>query len=90
MSCIAGLGGDVPSIVRIASDAAASGRPIVAIDGCALACVRQTLARHGIAPSRHVELWRMGVRKRQHEDFDAAEAAELLAHCRDVVAERCD
>jgi uncharacterized metal-binding protein len=90
MSCIAGLGGDVAGIVRIATDAVAAGRPIVAIDGCALACVRQSLARHGIAPSRHVELWRMGVRKRQHEDFDAAEAAALLAHCRDMVAEMCD
>jgi uncharacterized metal-binding protein len=33
MSCVAGLGGDVPSIMRKATDAAAAGRPIVAIDG---------------------------------------------------------
>jgi uncharacterized metal-binding protein len=90
MSCVAGLGGDVPSIMRKATDAAAAGRPIVAIDGCALACVKKSLARHGVAPTHHVELWRMGVRKHQHEDFNAAEAAEMLARCRAVVAEMCD
>ena len=82
MSCIAGLGGDVPSLVRLAADAATAGRPIVAIDGCALACAQRTLARHGIAASLHVELWRLGVRKRQHEDATPAEAARALAQCR--------
>ena len=33
MSCIAGVGGDVPSLVKTAT----SGRAIVALDGCALA-----------------------------------------------------
>lgn len=42
MSCIAGLGGDVRSLVRVAHEARASGRGILAIDGCALACVRST------------------------------------------------
>ena len=86
MSCIAGLGGDVPSLLRNAHDAVAAQRPIVAIDGCVLACANKTLARHGIAASRHVELWRLGVRKRQHEDFSADEAATALSLCRDVAA----
>jgi uncharacterized metal-binding protein len=87
MSCIAGLGGDVKSVVRKAHEAVDGGRPIVAIDGCVLACVKNTLARHGIAPSRHVELWRLGVRKHPHADFDPAQATELLAQCRAIVAE---
>jgi len=85
MSCVAGLGGDVPGILRKATDAVAAGRPIVAVDGCALACVRRTLGRHGITPTRHLELWRMGVLKRQHEDFAAADAADILARCRELV-----
>lgn len=32
MSCIAGVGGDVPSLVRTAT----SGRPVIALDGCVL------------------------------------------------------
>lgn len=87
MSCIAGLGGDVPSLLRKAHDAVKAQRAIVAIDGCVLACAKKTLQRHGVAASRHVELWRLGVRKRLHEDFSADEAAAALAHCREVAAE---
>ena len=86
MSCIAGLGGDVPSLLRKAHDAVAAQRPIVAIDGCVLACAKKTLARHGIAASRHVELWRLGVRKRLHEDFSADEAARAFTLCRQLGA----
>ena len=74
MSCIAGVGGDVASLVKTAR----SGRPIVALDGCALVCVHSTLARHGITPMRHYQLQQYGVRKRQHEDFDPAQAREVL------------
>ena len=74
MSCIAGVGGDVASLVKTAR----SGRPIVALDGCALVCVQSSLARHGITPVRHYQLQQYGVRKRQHEDFDPAQALEVL------------
>ena len=75
MSCIAGVGGDVPSLVRLAR----SGRAIIALDGCPLACVRNTLARHDIEPARHYQLQQHGVKKRLHEDFDTAQAARVLA-----------
>ncbi len=74
MSCIAGVGGDVPSLVKTAR----SGRPIVALDGCPLVCVKSSLARHGIAPDQHHQLHAYGVRKRQHEDFDPAQAQQVL------------
>ena len=75
MSCIAGVGGDVPHLMKTAR----SGRPIIALDGCPLACVKSTLARHGIAPARHYQLQQYGVKKRTHEDFDPRQAAEVLA-----------
>ena len=75
MSCIAGVGGDVPKLVRVAT----SGRPVIAIDGCALACVRQCLARHGVTATRHHLLSDHGVRKRYKADFDSAEAESVLA-----------
>lgn len=87
MSCIAGVGGDVPSLVRVAVQAAQRGRPILAIDGCALVCVKRSLERHGVAPSRHLPLWQLGVRKRQHEDFEPEQARQLLAECHGIVAE---
>lgn len=74
MSCIAGIGGDVPSLLKTAR----SGRPILALDGCPLVCVRSSLARHGITPDRHYQLQHYGVRKRQHEDFDPAQAQAVF------------
>ena len=74
MSCIAGVGGDVPSLLKTAH----SGRPVIALDGCPLVCVKSSLARHGIEPDRHYQLQHYGVRKRQHEDFDPGQAATVL------------
>ena len=74
MSCIAGVGGDVPKLVRVAK----SGRPIIGIDGCALACVRNCLARHGVEPEVYHLLSDQGVRKRYQADFDVVEAERVL------------
>lgn len=70
MSCIAGVGGDVKPLVRTAR----SGRPILALDGCRLNCVKSCLARHGVEPARHVMLANHGVRKTLHTDYDRDEA----------------
>ena len=75
MSCIAGVGGDVPKLVRVAK----SGRRIVAIDGCVLACARACLAQRGVTPTEHVLLAEQGVRKAYHADFDPAQADEVYA-----------
>lgn len=79
MSCIAGVGGDVPKLVRVAT----SGRPIIAIDGCALACVRNCLARHGVAASEYHLLSDHGVRKRYQTDFAPEEAERVLSELAD-------
>ncbi|MET9888058.1 putative zinc-binding protein [Streptomyces sp. NPDC006430] len=74
MSCIAGVGGDVPSLVRKAT----SGRPVIAVDGCVLQCARSCLSRHGVTPRVHHLLSEDGVRKRLGEDFDATQAQKVL------------
>ncbi|HEU4853380.1 MAG TPA: putative zinc-binding protein [Telluria sp.] len=83
MSCIAGVGGDVAPLVRLAR----SGRRILAIDGCAMACARQCLARHGVTPDHHLQLGELGVRKRRHEDFDASQAGPAVAAALDLLGE---
>lgn len=82
MSCIAGVGGDVPKLVRLAK----SGRPIIGIDGCALACVRGSLARHGVVPSAYHLLSDHGVKKRYQTDFDVEEAEQFLNKMADALA----
>lgn len=64
MSCIAGVGADIPRFVRQAT----SGRPILALDGCPLGCVRESLKRHGVAPARYLQLHEQGVKKRYGQD----------------------
>lgn len=81
MSCIAGVGGGVAPLVKLAR----SGRTVVAIDGCPLACARQCLAREGVTPDRHVVLSDLGVRKRLHAGFDQEQADQLLAGLRDDI-----
>jgi uncharacterized metal-binding protein len=73
MSCIAGVGGGVAGLVRTAR----SGRPILALDGCALRCVEACLARAALRADRHLILSDYGVRKRRHADFDTDEARGL-------------
>lgn len=85
MSCIAGVGGNVPSLVRRAREAAASGRPILAIDGCALACTRACLAQRDVQPTVHLQLGTEGVKKQYHADFDTAQFEQLYADVRQRV-----
>jgi uncharacterized metal-binding protein len=65
MSCIVGVGGGVGSLVRKAQ----SGRPIIVIDGCPLACCETVLEVRGIRPDRLVKLHERGLRKRYGTDF---------------------
>lgn len=81
MSCIAGVGGDVPQLLKTLH----TGRPIIALDGCPLVCVQSCLTRHGVQADRHYQLHQHGVKKRAHEDFDPEQAATVLAQvCADL------
>jgi uncharacterized metal-binding protein len=73
MSCIAGVGGGVAGLVRTAQ----GGRPILALDGCALACVSASLARAGVVADAHLVLSDHGVKKRRHAAFDETQATEV-------------
>ncbi len=74
MSCIVGVGGNVKNLVRTAK----SGRKIIAIDGCSLACSKACLENHAITPDIHIDLSKHGVKKRLHEDFEKEQANNLL------------
>ena len=59
MSCLAGIGGRVKSLMSKAEKAG----HIVAIDGCPLNCARHTLEQAGFRTVQHLELNRLGFRK---------------------------
>lgn len=77
MSCISGVGGKVPALVKTAR----SGRPVTVIDGCPLHCARACLANIGIEPDEHVRLYEFGYRKHYGQSYDA-EAVEKV--CEEV------
>lgn len=74
MSCIAGVGGGVAALINKAK----SGRPILALDGCPLQCVKGCLAQHAIDPDTHLILSQYGLRKRNGEDCSQAEEDALF------------
>jgi len=59
MSCPAGIGGRVKSLIVKAEKA----HHIVAIDGCPLNCARHTLEQAGFQTLHHLELHKLGLRK---------------------------
>ncbi|MBW7470973.1 putative zinc-binding protein [Marinobacter sp. M216] len=65
MSCISGVGGHVPALVKTAR----SGRPITVIDGCPLHCALSCLENVGVTPDEHVRLYESGFRKRYGQSY---------------------
>ena len=82
MSCIAGVGGGVPSLVRIAR----SGRPIVAIDGCQMHCASHCLAKADVMPTEHVKLYENGLRKRRGQFYDEQTIIDVTAEVKELIA----
>jgi uncharacterized metal-binding protein len=64
MSCIAGVGGGVRSLVNTAQSA----RKVIVMDGCPLHCAKLCLDRYGVSINVHIDLSRAGVKKRFHQD----------------------
>lgn len=83
MSCIAGVGGNVKSLVK----KAVSGRKIIAIDGCPLACAKACLNNHALLPDLHLELSSMGVKKQYQQDFDIEKAQQIFLTIQQKIAE---
>ncbi len=75
MSCIAGVGGGVPALVKTAR----SGRRMLALDGCVMACVAACLRNAGVEADVHLVLSSYGVKKTRHADADAAQADAVYA-----------
>lgn len=86
MSCIAGVGGNVPSLVKKAK----SGRRIIAIDGCHLACAKACLGNHGVIPEQHLILTKYGYKKRYNQPVSQDTVDDLLIKVRLIAEEMAD
>lgn len=82
MSCIAGVGGDVKGLVKLAQ----SGRPILAIDGCKIECVKKTLAKHNVTPQWHLELTSFGIKKKDGEACHFSDMKKVMVAAHQLIA----
>ena len=64
MSCVSGVIGQVKPIMKMAE----SGRPIIAVDGCALKCTKACLDACDLKVDLHFDLSDYGFEKRSKED----------------------
>ena len=76
MSCIAGVGGDVTSLVKTAKTA----ETILALDGCPLACVEKCLKRHEINPNEHIVLTDLKLTKNCTSEASEEEFKSVYHH----------
>ncbi|WP_432472953.1 putative zinc-binding protein [Amphritea sp. HPY] len=74
MSCIAGVGGGVPALVKIAR----SGRPVIAIDGCQLHCAEACLKNANVNPDHHIRLYDLDYKKRKKQKASQAQFIEVV------------
>src|SRR5436305_1619842 len=63
MSCLAGVGGRVKSIINTIQNAP----ELLMIDGCPLACGAKSLKLAGITKFKHLQLHELGIRKHETE-----------------------
>lgn len=73
MSCIAGVGGGVPSLLRTVRRP----QPILALDGCPLHCVLACLRQAGVEATHSVELSMLGVKKLKRTEFSTLQAEAI-------------
>lgn len=83
MSCIAGVGGDVPSLVKAAQTA----EKILVLDGCPLNCAAECLKRHNITPDVHFVLTKLGLTKNPTDEVPEATVEEVFEQMKSVVKE---
>lgn len=81
MSCIAGVGGDVTSLVKYAEKS----EKILVLDGCPLACSAKCLERHNITPTVHLILTEEGLVKNNLGDVSEETTEEFFAKARLIV-----
>jgi len=82
MSCITGVGGNVPGIVKIAK----SGRPLIVLDGCPMSCCKSCLKERDLEPDVYVRFDELGFSKNKGKDFIPEEADRAVEIVKDLIA----
>jgi len=76
MSCIAGVGGKVKSLVKKAR----SNRPIIVVDGCPLQCAKECLKNIDVEPHVHIVLTDHDLKKKNNVRLKLEERLDIIEH----------
>lgn len=79
MFCLAGLGGHIESMIASAKAA----RRVVAVDGCGVACARETLQHAGFEVTDHVVVTELGIQKQYDLTVPEAEVEKVAKRVRE-------
>lgn len=74
MSCIAGVGAGVPSLVNVARRS----EKILVIDGCPISCAKKCLDHHLISINKHLILTEYNLKKADSSDFNEETFQSML------------
>lgn len=81
MASISAVGGCVARHLELL----ASGRPIIAIDGCPYDCACEVLAQKHVVPILHIRLDRRGTERHRHQSYDDSVIERELAYAADLI-----
>lgn len=83
MSCLAGIGGNIPTMVLTANAASR----VLVIDGCPLSCGKKTLKNAGIEDIRHLIVTDLEIKKNYDLDVRDEDLEIVLAKIREILME---
>lgn len=73
MSCIAGIGGGVKSLLNKAKN-----RQRIVLDGCSLRCAKHCMDNQNIGIDIHIDLSELGLKKAYHTQFSEEERLRVI------------
>jgi uncharacterized metal-binding protein len=82
--CLAGIGGHVSGMI----ESTKAGKVIVAIDGCPVACAKNTLEHAGFNIDEYVQVMELGIEKNHDLDPDPSDINKVVSHLSARISKR--
>jgi len=82
--CLAGIGGHVSGMI----ESTKSGKMLVAIDGCPVACAKKTLEHAGFHIDEYVQVTDLGVEKNHNFDLDPMDVGKVAGYLTARISKR--
>ncbi len=82
--CLAGIGGHVSGMI----ESTKTGKMLIAIDGCPVACAKKTLDHVGFNVDEYVQVTDLGIEKNHQFNLGAADVEKVRGHIVSLVSRR--